>query len=71
LGVEFLWLLVSGLSWGEKMVMMLALRLIFPDTTLKLVLNCDRKFEFSVAHYFLSKSTAWRTNNIDNIKTNS
>jgi hypothetical protein len=52
LGVEFLWLLVSGLSWGEKMVMMLALRLIFPDTTLKLVLNCDRKFEFSVAHFF-------------------
>ena len=49
----------SVVSWGEKMVMTLALRLIFPHTTLELVLNCDRKFEFSVSHYFLSKSTAW------------
>jgi len=37
------------------MVMTLALTLIFPHTTLELVLNCDRKFEFSVAHYFFIK----------------
>ena len=36
------------------MVIMLALTLIFPHTTLELVLNCDRKFEFSVAHYMVS-----------------
>ena len=48
----------SVVSWGEKMVMTLALRL-FPHTTLELVLHCNRKFEFSVAHYYLSKSTAW------------
>ena len=29
----------SVVSWGEKMVMTLALRLIFPHTTLDLVLN--------------------------------
>jgi hypothetical protein len=58
-------------SWGEKMVMTLALRLIFPHTTLELVLSCDRKFEFTVAHYFLSNQQHGEHTNINNIKTKS
>ena len=62
---------LSVVSWGEKMVMRLALRLIFPHTTLELVLNCDRKFEFSVAHYFYQSQQHGEHTDIGNIKTKS
>jgi hypothetical protein len=48
----------SAVRWGEKMMLVLALRLLFPHTTLELVLNSVVKFEFSVADYFFIKSNA-------------
>jgi hypothetical protein len=47
----------SVVKWGGKMVLTLALRLIFPCITLELVLNCDLNLNFQLLIIFISNVT--------------
>jgi hypothetical protein len=52
---------IKLVRWGEKMVMTLALRLLFPHTTLESVLNFAVDFNFQLLFIFYQiklKSTA-------------
>ena len=48
----------SVVRWGEKMVLALALRLLFPHTTLKLVLNSAVNLNFQLLIIFYIKSNS-------------
>jgi hypothetical protein len=52
------------------MVVMLALRLLFPHTTLELVLNCDLNLNFQlIIIFFYQVNSMVSTTNINNIKS--
>ena len=53
----------------DKMVLTLALRLLFPHTTLELVLNCDVNLNFQLLIIFYQVHSMVNTTNINNIKT--